>query len=278
MISTASSSQLIAIGGAYMPYCGAPPVPAELAERWNFDPVLLVAVAALAAAHAWLARRAGAPRSRIQACAVGWLVTAAAFVSPLCSLGVALFSARVAQHLLLVLVAAPLLALGVLRGVDAAPAHGRRTSGAYAGWLAFALAFWFWHAPGPYAATFRSDLLYWLMHGSLLLGAVALWHALLAPGADQWLRATLFGLTTALHLGFLGALLTFAPAPLYAPHQHSTAPWGLTPLADQQLGGVLCWVVGCTLFLAAGLRCVAAALRGPRARGTWPEAALRAQR
>jgi putative membrane protein len=51
-------------------------------------------------------------------------------------------------------------------------------------------------------------------------------------------------------MGFLGALITLAPRPLYAPHSLTTDAWGLSPLDDQALGGALMWVLGCVVFLA----------------------------
>src|SRR4051812_45001463 len=92
----------------YIPYCGQTPVPGELLGRFNLDPILIVVLVAAAAIH--LARIPA--RSRTSA-AAGWLIAAAAFLSPLCALSVALFAARVGQHMILTLVAAPLLAWGL---------------------------------------------------------------------------------------------------------------------------------------------------------------------
>jgi putative membrane protein len=64
-----------------------------------------------------------------------------------------------------------------------------------------------------------------------------------------------------MHMGLLGALLTFAPRALFEPHQATTLPWGLSPLADQQLGGLIMWVPGCSLFFLAGVVAAAALLR-----------------
>ena len=61
------------------------------------------------------------------------------------------------------------------------------------------------------------------------------------------------GLISTVQMGFLGAVITFAPRPMYAPHFLTTIPWGLTPLQDQQLGGVVMWVPGCLAFLAVAL-------------------------
>jgi len=54
-------------------------------------------------------------------------------------------------------------------------------------------------------------------------------------------------------MGLLGALITFAGAPLYAPHAVSTLAWGLTPLEDQQLAGLIMWAPAAVFYLAAAL-------------------------
>ena len=98
-----------------VPYCGLPPSPDALWSRWNLDPVLIAMLAALAGAYAlgvW--RLSGSSRAigrgEREAFSVGWLVASAALVSPLCALSVSLFSARLGQHMILTLVAAPLVA------------------------------------------------------------------------------------------------------------------------------------------------------------------------
>lgn len=223
------------------PYCGAPPTVETLAGRWNGDPVLIVALAILAILHLLFADRARRP-----AAAAGWAVTALALLSPLCALSVSLFSARIAQHMILILVAAPLIG-GALptRG----PAWSIRASVA-----AFALALWFWHMPAPYDATFRSSAVYWAMHVSLFGSAIWLWRDLLRHRADRSFDALAGGLVASTQMGLLGAVLTLAGRPLFLWHVATTGAWGLTPLADQQLGGVIMWVPSILLFLWAALR------------------------
>ena len=86
----------------YIPFCGAPPLPQDLWSRWLFDPVLIAGLLVLALALLWKARDR-------RTAAAGWALVALLFISPLCAASMALFSARVTQHLLLTLVAAPLL-------------------------------------------------------------------------------------------------------------------------------------------------------------------------
>jgi putative membrane protein len=248
----------MASSGDYIPYCGSPPIPGAL--EWNLDPILLTCLGALLAGHAWGARGAPADAAgpqRRMAFVAGWAVAALALASPLCHLSVALFGARIGQHILLLLVAAPLMAFGrpglILRPL-LPNAWRRRQAGPMRGALAvpvFAAALWGWHLPGPYDATLAGDAAYWAMHVSLFAAAIWLWHALLDAGRPHF--ALLAGAGTAVQMGLLGALLTLAPAPLFEAHQATTWPWGLTPLEDQQLGGLLMWVPGGLLFTVASL-------------------------
>lgn len=241
---------MVAAAMSDTPYCGAAPLPTDWWLRWNGD-LALVAILAMFALWCAFGPRpvvASVRRNALAGCAVA----AIAWLSPLCALGVALFSARVAQHLLLALVAAPLFASAWARVSDH-PVSPLRAM------LGFALAFWFWHLPGPYEATLRSDVTYWAAHASLFGTAAWLWRALLDRRAP--LAGLLASLATSLHLGLLGALLTLAPAPLFASHLVTAPAWGLSALADQQLGGVLCWTLGCGAFLFAGLVAASRLLR-----------------
>lgn len=237
------------------PYCGLAPGPAELAARWNVDPLLLAVMAGLAGAYVF-GRRGGAERLAFAAAMVVLLV---AFVSPLCAWSSALFSARVGHHLLVVTLAAPLLAFGL-----PAPAGGRLGLAT----LAQGAVLWLWHAPGPYAWALSGTAPYWLMELSLLGASVAFWRALRAQASDP-VRATAALLATTVQTGLLGALITFAPRPLYAPHAATTLPWGLTPLQDQQLAGVIMWAPGALPYLLAALALTAAWL-GPQGRPASP--------
>jgi putative membrane protein len=246
-----------------LPYCGPPPAPEAWAQHWNLDPTLLACWLAGVLVYELAARRPSVSRSERRAFRTGATIALSAWVSPLCALGVALFSARVAQHMALALLAAPLLA----RGWPASANGGVRAALAATG--AFAAATWHWHAPAPYDATFRSDALYWAMHLSLLGAAVALWRALLRRDSGAPLIGLACAALTSVQMGLLGALLTFAPAPLFESHLLTSWAWGLSPLEDQQLGGLVLWIPGCGAFLllaawsfAAGLRAQAGTAGG----------------
>ena len=224
----------------WLPYCGAAPVPADLLGRWNLDPLLLIGMAA----GAWLLWRAAqdARQRRVLGAALGLALLL--FVSPFCALSSALFSARVTHHVLLAAVLAPLL-------VHALPEHRIRWPGSLALWTGLqALTFWLWHAPGLYAEALSSDLLYWLMQATLTGTAMGFWAAVRRSGA---LSAVAALLVSTVQMGLLGALITFAGAPLYAPHFLTTQSWGLTPLEDQQMAGLIMWAPSAGLYLAAAL-------------------------
>lgn len=248
----------------YVPYCGAPPTPSSLA--WNFDPVLLAALAAGFTLYVRRARRDSFDRRTFVYGAAGSLMLAAAFVSPLCNLGVALFSARAAQHMALVMIVAPLLVAG---RADELLAPARSLIGApaaAAAALVFAVTLWVWHWPPAYDATFASDGAYWAMELSLLGTGLLLWRVLLREvGADGLWRALAASAFTAMQMAALGALLAFTPRAIYAPHLFTANAFGLSPLADQQLGAVLMWAPF-GLVLAAHFLWATASALGERER------------
>lgn len=217
---------MIGTGG---PYCGPAPVPDELLLRWNFDPVVIALLFAVAIA----CRRSGPGLAAT-------LVLALAFVSPLCALSSALFSARVVHHLLLVAVAAPLLAL-------AAPARSTATVGLP--FLLSTVTLWLWHLPAAYDAALSSIPLYWLMQASLLAPALVFWRAVFARPATVGLAWVFLAY---LQMGMLGAILTLAPGALYAAHAAAPLAWGFTPLSDQQLGGLIMWMPAALAYVPWG--------------------------
>ncbi len=247
------------------PYCGPPVFPHALWSRWNLDPVLIAVLVALQLAYglgAWRARRRNAGPSGLAQASfhAGWAVTAAALISPLCPLTVSLFSARVGQHMVLALVAAPLVAAGhplvALRALlprTIARRLARVTPAPMTAAFAFALMLWFWHAPVPYAETFDSTTVYWSMHLGTFAAALWLWTCLLDRAPRRSIAVIGAGLISTVQMGLIGALITFAPRPLYAPHALTTAAWHLTQLQDQQLGGAIMWVPGCAVFLIVSM-------------------------
>jgi putative membrane protein len=218
----------------WIPYCGSAPSPTELWGRWNADPLLAVVLIAGLAIMTWRA-----PQRPFAVAA--FAVLAVGFVSPLCALSSALFSARTVHHLLLLCAAAPLLAWSLPR-----PTHGRIALAT----LVQTAVFWVWHAPPAYAAAMSSPSVYWLMQLSLLGSAIWFWAAARAAPAPSAVAALLVAMV---QMGLLGALITFAGQPLYEPHFASTLAWGLTPLEDQQAAGLIMWTPAAAIYMAAAL-------------------------
>jgi putative membrane protein len=225
---------------SWLPYCGPAPVPAELLSRWNFDPALIVV---LSGATFLLWHRAHGLAGRISLIAALGL-SFLLFISPFCALSSALFSARVAHHVALTAVIAPIL-------VYAFKEEQARWPGSLAFWTAVqALIFWLWHAPDIYATALSSDIVYWIMQASLLGLAIGFWAAIRRANV---LAAVTALLATTVQMGLLGAIITFAGVSLYAPHRLAPIAWGMSPLEDQQLAGLIMWAPSAGLYLAAAL-------------------------
>ncbi|MBA4265172.1 MAG: hypothetical protein C0453_08835 [Comamonadaceae bacterium] len=155
------------------------------------------------------------------------------------------------QHMLLMVVVAPLLVLA--RPLPQWRAVlGARADVAWRGLhrlsrrpmtcaLLHALAIWFWHLPGPYMAALASPLWHVIEHACFLLSGWLFWWSVLRPGRAGTLAAAGALLFTVLHTGMLGALLVFAHLPLYSVAQSA--------LADQQMAGLVMWVPGGLVYL-----------------------------
>lgn len=255
-------------------------------EAWNSELWLLALLLLSACAYAWgvaaLWRSSGfargLPRWRTALFCAGWLVLVVGLVSPLDALGEELFSMHMLQHELLMLVAAPLLVLGKPLAVFAwgLPLRVRQAiagslragwwrttwrwlTAPLSAWSLHAIVLWAWHVPVLFQASLESDAIHNAQHASFLGSAVLFWWALLRRRPDG--TSVLYVFTTLLHTGFLGALLTFSPTVLYPIYIESAGRWGLTALADQQLGGLIMWVPAGAILLLSGLVLLAQWLR-----------------
>jgi putative membrane protein len=126
-------------------------------------------------------------------------------------------------------------------------------------WILEAAALWLWHIPFLYQATLTSDWVHAAQHLSFLATAVLFWSALYGVGrsAMSFGAATLYVFGTAVHCSALGALLTFSTVLWYPAYAETTSRWGLSPLQDQQLGGVIMWVPSGVVFIVIALALVA---------------------
>lgn len=267
---------------------GQPIAPHDFWGAWSTEPAVLAGLGLTAAAYVAGVRRLwraagsghGVSRRAIAAFAVGWLALVVALVSPIDALGTALFSGHMMQHLLLMQVAAPALVLGspLVVWLWSLPAGARRRVGgwwrlsrlaAVAGVLTMPLValvlqtvvLWFWHVPGPYEAALRDDAVHALEHATFLATAIAFWWTTIGRPARTHGRrgvAVLLLFGAAMQSGILGALLTFSTRPWYTGHEAAVGAWGLTPLDDQQLAGILMWApAGLPYLVAAGWLVVA---------------------
>ena len=239
--------RLIALGAAALPGVAHAHAPAAV-DAWG---ILVAASLALSAALYVAALRRGAPlpAPNAAAFAAGWLAVALAVLSPLQRLAAESFGMHMVQHELLMVVAPPLLILGrpftalaavLPRAWIAAAALPLRIPPP-AAFLLHALALWVWHVPALFEGALASSGVHALQHATFFGTALLFWWAVfrrLRAGT-----AALYILATMIHTGALAALLTFAPAPIYAS----------APLEEQQLGGLLMWVPAGYAMLLAGL-------------------------
>jgi putative membrane protein len=258
---------------------GQPPAPHDLWGAWNLDPVLLGGL--LLAAWAFWRGQTSGPRRPVDSwrarCFSGALVALGlALLSPLDALSGSLASAHMVQHLLLLLVAAPLLALSapssaILRGsplaLRRARGRWRRRLGLTHGnlgvlrhpaavWLLSVGVVWFWHAAAPYDATLDNQLLHVLEHASFLVTAVLFWQVVVGVRGAARVSGglgVLLVFAMAMQSVFLSVLLTFARTPWYSGYAATTAPWGLDPLTDQRLAGVIMWIPAGVIYLVVAL-------------------------
>jgi cytochrome c oxidase assembly factor CtaG len=213
-------------------------------------------------------------------------------------MGEVLFSAHMTQHELLMLVAAPLLVLGrpLIAFLWALPMNwsrrlGRRTKVVWfrsswqtittpmMAWALHAVALWIWHVPFLFQATLQSAAVHTLQHVCFLGSALLFWWALIhgPRGAMGYGAAALYVFSTSVHSGLLGAFITFAGKLLYPAYGQTTASWGLTPLEDQQLGGLIMWVPAGVVYIIAGVALCAGWLRESERRLSRRETSLQVE-
>jgi len=255
--------------------------PSFWGEAWSWEPGIVLPMLLFATMYGAGALRRGNParlRWRHASFAAGWLSLFLALTSPIHELGEQLFSAHMLQHEIMMLVSAPLIAaahpaatclwafaprqrsaIGAwMHRIESSPVM-RFISAPLNAWILGAAALWVWHVPALYQATLRSDWIHAAQHLSFFLSAVVFWSALYGMGrsATNFGAATLYVFGTAVHCSALGALLTFSSVLWYPAYANSTMRWGLTPLDDQQLGGVIMWVPSGVVFIAIALALIA---------------------
>jgi cytochrome c oxidase assembly factor CtaG len=245
---------------------------------WTFDPwvlaPLVLSLLLYLGGTLRLWRRAGAGRgirfSQVGFYLAGWLFMAGALLSPLHWFGERVFTLHMIEHEIVMAVAAPLLVLARPAGALAwaLPPAARRAMGRLgrrpamrAIWaaptapvfatIAHGVAIWAWHIPALFDATVVDVLLHRLQHLSFILTALFFWWALLRRCSAGSAAMHLF--VTMMHTGILGALMALAPRVLYSTQTAQAGIWGLTPMEDQQLAGLVMWIPAGTVYAGAML-------------------------
>jgi cytochrome c oxidase assembly factor CtaG len=254
---------------------------------WTFDPWIVVPLLAFGGLYAigalrlsWRQRLRGGTRSWQElAYLAGWFSLAAALVSPLHWLGERLFTFHMIEHEIIMAVSAPLIVIARPVGtlLWSLPRRARLDVGRFmrhpttrAAWnwlsagrnatLLHGVAIWAWHAPVLFDAAVADPLLHRLQHLSFFATAVLFWWSVFRrseTGVAAW-----HVFITMLHTSVLGALMALAPRVLYQQQTAAAASWGLTPLEDQQLAGIVMWVPAGTIYAGAALALIAIWIKG----------------
>jgi cytochrome c oxidase assembly factor CtaG len=270
--------------------------PHEEVAAWTFDPWIVAPLAVFAIMYAIgaasLSQRRHTSRVRARswrdlACLVGWLSLVGALVSPLHWLGEHLLAFHMIEHEILMAISAPLLVIARPVGtlLWSLPRRARLPIGrwmrrpvARAAWnwlsagrnstLMHGIAIWLWHAPLLFDAAVANLLLHRLQHASFFITAVLFWWSVFRRSQSGLAAWHVF--VTMLHTSVLGALMALAPRVLYQAQTTTAAAWGLSPLEDQQLAGIIMWVPAGTVYAGAALALMAIWIRrtGEKARDT----------
>lgn len=192
-----------------------------------------------------------------------------ALVSPIATIGETyLFSVHMVQHLLLEIVAVPLIILGIPPKVAAYFLRWRPLREIanvlripVIAWLIGIGTLWVWHWPILYNMALENRTIHLLEHACFIISATIFWAALLDPVEKYRLKmipAFVYLFTAALINTLLAILLTFAPAGLYPYYLNPRDPlgalnlirnqWGIDPQMDQEMGGAVMWVLGGIVF------------------------------
>lgn len=242
-------------------------------DPWIGVPILLTGIAyGMAYRTAQQNRRRPPGRGRVAAFYGGLLTIWVALSGPPGVWNDELFLLHMFQHLLLIMLAPPLLLLGrpVQLALQAmAPARSGRILRPVLrrGWLRSALdvvthpaavAVVFnanlvvWHLPGAYGLALENAIVHELEHLAFIATAMLFWWTIVDPVprhhrvSPHWLLGLSF--VTCMVGNLIAAALTLSPRVIYSQYEQSTGTWGLTPLADQQLGGAIMWISGAVYF------------------------------
>lgn len=251
-----------------------------LTETWNFSPGLLLSILLIGALYGYLIEFKFTRQSNWFLGGLCLLLLTLA--SPLHFLGEGyLFSAHMAQHMLLLLVVPPLLLAGIPERVFGQYFTKKITVPPALCWLVGVVVMWFWHVPAVFNATMQttsgipvcglaagplSTFLHGAQTSSLVVAGLLFSWPILSPLKSQRLSA-LAGIgylfSACVGCSVLGLGITFSSHQLYGTYLSTVDPtgtlylvreqWGISPAADQQIGGLLMWVPGCVIYVSAAL-------------------------
>jgi putative membrane protein len=281
-----------------------PPMFPALLLAWRLDPLVVVSITLAAVAYLFAARavnrahpRNPHPRSRTWCFLGGLAAIGLALSSPIEAYEGVLFSVHMVQHLLLMLVAPPLLLAGgpvtlTLRAASPAVRRGllwvlhspvlKAITFPVVTWALFAAVNWGWHFSTLYDQALEVPLLHYLQHATFLGAALLFWWPVIGVDPGPWrlpYPARLFYLFLALpQNSFLGVALLNTGVVLYPHYVTNVRTWGPTPLEDQQLGGILMWVAGDIAFLVGMVLVIWAWMRHEERRSAGLDERLAAER
>ncbi len=255
-----------------------PPTAIGLLSGWTFEPAVVLALLAVGLGWAWAVRRVDAahpasavPRRRSVAFFGGLAAIAVALLSGIERYDTTLFSIHMVQHLLLTLVAAPLIALGApitLALRVASPAVRRRAllpllhsrlmrvlAFPVVAWIAFAAIMWASHFSPLFDLALEDPLVHDLEHGLFLGAALLFWWPAVGLDPAPWRLShparLVYVFLQMPQNTFLAVVILNAAAPLYTHYATLRRAWGPSPLVDQQVAASIMWLVGDALFIVA---------------------------
>ena len=228
-------------------------------QGWDWHPSVVIGLALLGGLYVYLGGLA-APRRRVTAFGASLVVLGVALNGPLHNLSDGyLFSAHMVQHLALTLVFPPLLLYGTpawvvrpLLGPAWVLRSARRATRPLAAGALFSAPITLWHVPQFYESALEHHPLHIVQHLVFIATAVIMWWPILSPVPElpraSYPTQLIYLFALGLPMSLAGALITLSEQVLYPFYAGAPRVWGLAPLADQQLGGLLMWVVG-TIYL-----------------------------
>jgi putative copper resistance protein D len=296
-LGSAAALVVAATASAHGPVPAQPPDPANLLFGWTFEPAVVLALGLATVVWIRFVRQVNrmhptnpVPRRRSAFFLSGLAAIAVALMSGIDAYDTTLFSIHMVQHLLLTLVAAPLIVLAapitlllrvstpnVRRRVILPILHSRAMRALtfpVVTWVLFAGTMWWAHFSPLFDAALEDPVIHDGEHLLFLVVGLLFWWPAIGPDPSPWrmshpVRAMYVFLAMPQNT-FLAVTILNSSVVLYAHYATLVRPWGPSVLEDQQLAGGVMWITGDVLFLAA----MAAILAGWMAHEKRQEAAV----